>query len=617
MKNNKELKYYALEDRIFKGHNNGVVREIIEANFDNLEKTAIFYRGNKIIYSELILNVYEYAKALKARGFKKGDEIPVCMSNTPEAVTLFLAISLIGAKVNAISDSFSPYYVKYILKKVNSPVFFVTNDKYKNIDNIVEDESSIKDVVVFSLSDSYPRGINPYAELESHFISNQTYCIGCYKSKAKKKNILDKTEFLSLSKKFNGTLEEKSNLEDVFYIGYEMDAKISECPKALEYKNKNFIVSGIMKRDASAENPSVLAQLPNCYSAGMISLIFDTLFRGGTICLEYVNSKTFFPASLIINKSNIVYAPKEYWISLFKELQFNYVFGNVNSLSYLTTPVSILDPLSKNEEKYLNAFLKYYKAGKKNLGSCAKMSQVLVNSLYGEAFLSDSKQGGAFHASDIIETTVVNSEGKHLQKENYGLVVLNSRCSIASYRDSKQNDLISLSTFDGHKWISTNYLGKLNKTDGITIRGKLSHPQSHLAIAIKEVVLQDEKNILSCEVVPIDTDEKQTYFVVHLTLMPGWLTSAKQALSDIEKRLKRFVPPSFVSKIVYRIRNNDFVLQPSGKIDESSLIKDGFDKTVKVYSVEEKIYSISGEEHVQSEFMAKKKAYKMKPISRL
>jgi len=614
MKKDKELKYYYLEDKIFKNHNNSIMREIIGANIDNLEKTAIFYRGKKISYCEIIYAANDYAKALKVMGFKKGDEIPVCMSNTPEAVILFLAISFIGAKVNAFSDSFDKHYIKQILEGTKSSTVFVTNDLYQNIGTIIDNEKDIKNVVVFSLSDSYPNGVNPYLELENLFLKSPTYCVAYYKSTYPNKNILNKSEFCSLSKKFVGVLEDDGNLEDVFYIGYEMDAENSMHPHALEYKNKNFLASGIIKREKSSINESVLAQIPNCYSVGMISLIFDTLVSSGTVCLEYINSKTFFPASLIINKSNVVYASKEYWISLFKELENNHIFENVNSLPYLTTPVSIFDSLSKNEEKYLNVFLKKYSAGKDRLTCSSKMSQIFVNSLYGEAFFKDSRSNDAFHVSNIVDSTILNEEKKYLTKENYGFVVLNSRCLMANYRDEKLNNLASLSAFDGQQWISTNYLGCLNKNSSFSIKGKLNHPQARLAMAIKEVILKDEKNVLSCEVVPIDTMEKDTYFVAHMTLMPGWKNSIKDAINNIENRLKRFVPTTFISKIVYRIRNNDFELQPSGKIDEASLFKDRFDKTVKVYSMKDNLYLASGIEHVESEVLAKRKAYNIKPI---
>ena len=87
-------------------HNTSWAVEIYRRNADNLDNTAIKYRGNSISYYDMFVTAYNYAKSLKQMGYKKGDEIPICVSNIPEFIYLILAVSFIGGKINVVGDWF-------------------------------------------------------------------------------------------------------------------------------------------------------------------------------------------------------------------------------------------------------------------------------------------------------------------------------------------------------------------------------------------------------------------------------------------------------------------------------------------------------------------------------
>ncbi len=77
----------ALDD-IDTNRNHSWAVEIFDRNINNMDKIAIFYRGNKISYKQMFENSFKYAKSLKQLGFKKNSEIPMCITNTPEFVYL-------------------------------------------------------------------------------------------------------------------------------------------------------------------------------------------------------------------------------------------------------------------------------------------------------------------------------------------------------------------------------------------------------------------------------------------------------------------------------------------------------------------------------------------------
>lgn len=68
----------------------------------------------------------------------KGDEIPICMANTPEFIYLLGGISLIGAKANIFGEGFDKDYITEIINGCNSDILFATDDKYSVIDDSVK-----------------------------------------------------------------------------------------------------------------------------------------------------------------------------------------------------------------------------------------------------------------------------------------------------------------------------------------------------------------------------------------------------------------------------------------------------------------------------------------------
>ena len=111
----KEITTEELLKEIEENHNNSLFEEIFKRRDKELYRTALFYKGTKINYLTLKYNVIKYAKALKAYGIKKGDEIPICMANTPEFIYLLGGISLIGAKANIFGEGFDKEYITEII----------------------------------------------------------------------------------------------------------------------------------------------------------------------------------------------------------------------------------------------------------------------------------------------------------------------------------------------------------------------------------------------------------------------------------------------------------------------------------------------------------------------
>ena len=169
--------------------------EMFERNKNNLEKIALKYRGNKITYKDMFIKSYQYAKSLKQIGYKKGDKIPICITNMPEFIYMFIATSFIGAEANVVSDWFAEDYLIDIFNKTKSKTIFIDDISYSAIKKSIE-KSNIENIVCFSITDSLKNGVNPYQNIDNlfHEFKNNV-------SKVKDDfdgNVLDSNQFLNI-----------------------------------------------------------------------------------------------------------------------------------------------------------------------------------------------------------------------------------------------------------------------------------------------------------------------------------------------------------------------------------------------------------------------------------
>ena len=102
-------------EEIDQNRNHSWAVEMYNRNEKNMSAVALFYRGNKITYKEMFEKAFMYAKSLKALGYKKDDQIPICIANTPEFIYMLLAISFIGAHTHTVGEWFDKDYLKEIL----------------------------------------------------------------------------------------------------------------------------------------------------------------------------------------------------------------------------------------------------------------------------------------------------------------------------------------------------------------------------------------------------------------------------------------------------------------------------------------------------------------------
>lgn len=589
-------------------HNNSLAVELFIRNRKNLFKDAIYYRGNKITYEDMFEKTYSYAKSLKALGIQKGTEVPMCVSNIPEFVYLFLACNLIGAKVNVVGEWFDKEYLKDILTKTDSPVMFVSDDIYGDIKDVVEKTDKNK-VVMFSITDSLPKDkngnrYNPYLEIDSKFhdFKNKT----SFFKQNTTKEITTGAEFEMYGLNYQGKVVEKSELDDTCAITYTSGTTDPGCPKGVKHTNRSYITLSRFKlSDVSGmptmKNLRTLIQIPTYTHMDLSCGISDTLYCGCTLALEPFYNKDFFPYSLLINKPNFVCASTGFWGNLCKKLNYDEEWKKVK-MPYLMLPTVTGEGCSAGEEKFFNQTARKHKFGTSKLpfplapvtfsmgGGTTEGSGIFVllyKSLQ-EKKLSSAvkKESLGLRPHGFAEVEVLDENGNYCNIGEPGRLVVKSPCEMEGYTTANAKNPYLIDSH-GKTWLNMGtYSYKSDKHRGIKMKGRmsdniyLSSGEKIPYFKIEDAVSCDTKNILSCTVVrAADTDD----YVCHFEMQPGSKKSSEETMLSCAKRIEKVLPTEALSKLYMRYHSfeESFPLDPSGKRSITTLINNGVDDKCK------------------------------------
>lgn len=595
MKKSKKQEFLNMVERKY---DCSLIDYLIEVNRDNLSKPALFYRGRTISYAEMFDKSFRFASSMKALGIEKGMEIPMCLSNTPELVYAILGASLIGAKINIFGNVFDQDYIEEIINGTDAKVLFVTDEMYESIKPIIPN-TNIQKTVMFSLTDSYPKGGNPYKDVEKRYFERKgmpSFEIKNLTPQYKKDDnkILDLQDFMNL--KYSGQLREKSHLNDLFSTTYSSGSTNANRPKAIQHANRSFITMGVAHNGYDTpkmKNLRALAQIPTHSNTDIISCITDTLSQGCTCCLEYIYDQLFFPSSLLINKPNISCATRSFWDKCFKEYDTNSDYKNVK-LNFLLVAMSVGEPTSPGEEKFFNKELRKYKAGTdftafpiipmSMAGGGCEMGGIFLN-LFKALYEKNpkrihKKEPKGYSTYRMVEVAVLDSEGHHLKPYEIGKVVVSTPTNMIGYKNNpEENNKVKVHDIYGREWLSCETYGYKDRYDDTHIKGRIKENEIIPPFMIQDEILKDTKNIKSCEVVFVENA-----IVAYIEKQPGVHISDEKLFGSAFVRVCKTFPESITERIVFKKVGYEegFPLSECGKRSSSKLEAKGIKDTLRV-----------------------------------
>lgn len=588
-------------------HNNSWAMFMYDRNktSNSMDKIAINYRGNKITYKELYSKAFEFSKSLKAMGVKKGDQVPVCVSNMPEYLYLRFACSFIGAVIHLTKPNNEHF--DDTLNKTGSDILIVSDDNYYEVKESIE-KSNIKTVVAVSLCDSLKKDkegkpFNPYEELERpfHTFENRVEDI----KKDSKKDVLSEEEFLNKGREYTGDVLENVTLDDLSAITYTSGTSKPGCSKAVKQSNRSYITFARYKSSDVSEMPEMknmtaLSIVPT-YAHTELSALSDILYCNSTFICEPFPSLEFFPYSLIINKPNYCPCPVGFWIYLAKVMRNDENFKNVK-MPFLMLPEVVGEELSPGEEKFLNETARKHKFGVEKLpfplspvtfsiGGGTSEGGGLFTTLYRSLqakkpiFLNKNYKLGLYPLK-LAEVEVLDDEGKYCKIGQPGLLVVNSPGNMMGYLNEEDNKNIYIKDAYGKKWLNMYTKAyKADPTGSIKMKGRFDDftylqdgtefPYYH----IEECVAVDTKNIMSCCVVKNPNND----IVCHIEPQYDAPKSIDKIIFSAAQRLSKSIPEEILNRICFRVRSNEesFGMAPSGKRNHYALTNEtDYDKLI-------------------------------------
>ncbi|MCL2786163.1 MAG: AMP-binding protein [Methanomassiliicoccaceae archaeon] len=140
-----------------------VLRKAAEGHHD---RCAYEFMGSKTSYSELMSDIDMVASSLVAMGVGKGDRVVICLPNTPQAVTMFYAVSKVGAAAVMVHPLSSKKEIEFYINDSGSEVA-VTMDRFCGSFDGLENTTTLKKLVVVDVSE----GLNLFFKMAYKFNS--------------------------------------------------------------------------------------------------------------------------------------------------------------------------------------------------------------------------------------------------------------------------------------------------------------------------------------------------------------------------------------------------------------------------------------------------------------
>lgn len=576
-------------------HNHSWYDELYLRNSNTLDDIALFYRGNTISYNAMFEKMRGLAGSLQACGVKKGTEIPVCLSNTPELVYVMGAASMLGAKINVFSASFPPDYITEIINGCDSCVGFFEDNHFAKIHSAVE-ATQLKRYVVCSLSDSLPQGSDAEKAAGHEFVHFTSSVIEWTENDPRAIWFYD---FLRMGENSRLDLNEPVCLDDEFSVTYTSGSTNAKRPKAIVQRVRSFCVIGRfhdpdVTYGMKTKKYRWMAIIPPNSNTDLISCISDTLMQGAILTLEPVYDSHFFLHSLLLNQPNIVIATRSFWLTAMKCLRTEEQFQKTQ-LPFLLMVFAAGEELSVNEEKYLNQTLRKANAGRDfhhlpispvcfcvGGGDCEHGSILhrLFRAITNFTLDPVSERRYGMTPFDFVDVAVLDPQGNRLGANQIGRLVANSPCTMKCYKnDPEATASFFIKDSEGHTWGDMSVYGYIDKSGRVYMRNRILDNSERIPpFKIADEILRC-KSILSCEVVW--TDDK---YVAHVEFLPNFKDDPESELRKARLFVEKCFGTRVSSNLLFRLHSgtNSFQLTGSGKRDVKALIAEGIEHAISI-----------------------------------
>jgi len=114
---------------------------------------AYHFMGKNTTYRDLVSQIEDCAKALKALGIREGDKITICLPNCPQAAIMFYAVNMVGAIANMIHPLSAENEIAFYLNESKS-VAAITLDQFYGKFAAIRDKVRLSHLIIADMKDA-------------------------------------------------------------------------------------------------------------------------------------------------------------------------------------------------------------------------------------------------------------------------------------------------------------------------------------------------------------------------------------------------------------------------------------------------------------------------------
>ncbi len=531
--------------------------------YDILEENALKYptfiayefMGTKVTYKNLVKEINECARALKAIGVEPSEKVTICMPNSPQAVVMFYAVNLVGAIANMVHPLSSETEIENYLIGSGSVVCFTLDIAYGKFENI-RNRVPLRTLILTSIKDA----LSPIKKKGYYLTQGRKV-----KKVPKDAVITWWNHFILMGNKYKGeyrTVRDKDEPAVMLYSGGTTGTS-----KAIVLSNYNF---NALAKQMIAANPilkpgdKMLSIMPMFHGFGLGVNIHTILMLGGQcILIPRFNPESY--AKLIKKyRPNLIAGVPTLYEALLRIKTLNKM-----DLSCFKAVVSGGDTLSPDLKYRVDGFLKKHN------------STVEIREGYGTTEcvtgscltpLNKYKEGSiGIPLPDMYYKICKVGTNEETEYGEEGEICLTGPTLMLGYYKNEEETKNALHIHDdGYTWLHTGDLGYMDEEGFVYFKQRIKRMiitsgYNVYPTQIEEILDAHEKVHMSC-VIGIPDEIKVQKVAAYIILAPG-VKPSEELKDDILNYCKKHIakyawpkiiefrndlPKTLVGKIAYR-----------------------------------------------------------------
>lgn len=467
----------------------GLYDAIYEASCKWPHNVALEYFDTQITYKEMIKKINRVAAALKSLGAEKGENISICMPNTPEAIYMLYAVNEIGAVANMIHPLSSEKEIEDYVNQAHSRIALCIDVSYPKVEAIIKN-TDIEQLIVVSPSrsmDFLVRVIYKLTKGRKNHIKNSQH-------------VITWDRFLAKANKFIGNPHARVDAKDPAIIMYS--GGTTGKPKGIILSNLNFNAQALGAKYLVPElfkpEYSFMAFLPNFHAFGFGCCIHMPLYFGArTFLIPQFNPKKFKKYITKYKVDVLVGVP-----TVFEYLtKIKFKKDGLRNVKYV---VSGGDVISMSSKQTINDFLKAH-GSKAIMENGYGLTEASGGFIFSPRSVAKDPDGIGYPIPDNEVIIVDLKTGKEAKTGEDGEIVVRGLSVMQGYLGKPKETAEAFIKVGNKKYLRTGDIGYVDEKGLFHFRSRLkrmivSNGYNIYPANIEDITLKC-KSVASCAVI--------------------------------------------------------------------------------------------------------------------